>query len=89
MKKIFLLLAAFLLSLVPARAETEVLDKSKVATSYSKVVDGWTYITNAAEFLTNINWFDVRQIIDEKPIFDVMCCFLVGKKPVPLPPNKH
>lgn len=47
MKKI-LLLAAFMLSLAPAKAE---LLTGQKATSYSKVVDGWTYITNAAEFM--------------------------------------
>ena len=47
MKKI-LLLAAFFLSLAPASAE---MLKGEVATSYSKVVDGWTYITNAKEFM--------------------------------------
>lgn len=47
MKKI-LLLAAFMLSLAPAKAELLTGEK---ATSYSKVVDGWTYITNAAEFM--------------------------------------
>ena len=50
MKKI-LLLAAFLLSFAPAFSETQVLDKDNVATAYSTVVDGWTYITNAAEFM--------------------------------------
>ena len=47
MKKI-LLLAAFFLSLAPASAE---MLKGEVATSYSKVVDGWIYITNAKEFM--------------------------------------
>ena len=46
MKKI-LLLAALSLSFLPAMADTLTDD---VAESYSKVVDGWTYITNAAEF---------------------------------------
>ena len=55
MKKI-LLLAAFLLSLAPAKAEFQVLDKNNVADNYSmKIVDEnnceWTYITNAAEFM--------------------------------------
>ena len=55
MKKI-LLLAAFLLSLVSAKAGFQVLDKNNVAGSYSmKIVDEnnceWTYITNAAEFM--------------------------------------
>lgn len=55
MKKI-LLLAAFLLSFAPAKAEFQVLDKNKVADNYSmKIVDEnnceWTYITNAAEFM--------------------------------------
>lgn len=56
MKKLFLLLAAILLSLAPAKAEFQVLDKNKVADNYSmKIVDEnnceWTYITNAAEFM--------------------------------------
>lgn len=56
MKKIILLLAAFMLSLAPAKAEFQVLDKNKVADNYSmKIVEEnnceWTYITNAAEFM--------------------------------------
>ena len=47
MKKI-LLLATFLLSMVPAMAEELT---GEVAESYSKIVDGWTYITNAKEFM--------------------------------------
>lgn len=47
MKKI-ILLAAFLLSLAPASAE---MLNGEVATNYSKVEDGWTYITSAAEFM--------------------------------------
>ena len=46
MKKI-LLSVALSLSLLPAMADTLT---DEVAESYSKVVDGWTYITNAAEF---------------------------------------
>ena len=44
MKKFFLLSAAFLFSIVPASAEVLT---SEVAESYTKVIDGWTYITNA------------------------------------------
>ena len=47
MKKI-LLLATFLLSMAPAMAEELT---GEVAESYSKIVDGWTYITNAKEFM--------------------------------------
>jgi hypothetical protein len=46
MKKI-LLSVALSISLLPAMADTLT---DEVAESYSKVVDGWTYITNAAEF---------------------------------------
>ena len=48
MKKFFLLSAAFLFSIVPASAEVLT---SEVAESYTKVIDGWTYITNAKEFM--------------------------------------
>ena len=48
MKKI-LLLAAFMLSMVPVMS-AELLT-NEVASSYSKVIDGWTYITNAKEFM--------------------------------------
>jgi hypothetical protein len=41
--------------------------------------NGWK-----AELLTNINWFDVRQIIDEKPIFDVIFVCEAPKSLVPL-----
>lgn len=48
MKRI-LAFAAILVAVLPASAET--LSDKNVATSYSTVVDGWTYITNAAEFM--------------------------------------
>lgn len=48
MKKFFLLSAAFLFSIVPASAEVLT---SEVASSYSTVIDEWTYITNAKEFM--------------------------------------
>lgn len=48
MKKI-LFLAAFFMALLPVSAE-ELSDKN-IATSYSKVIGEWTYITNAAEFM--------------------------------------
>lgn len=48
MKKFFLLSAAFLFSIVPASA---LVLTGEVAESYTKVIDGWTYITNAKEFM--------------------------------------
>lgn len=47
MKKLFLL-GVFISTFASASAE---LLTGEVATSYSKVVDGWTYITNAKEFM--------------------------------------
>ena len=64
MKKIFLLLAAFLLSFAPAKA-AELLT-GVMATSCSKVVDGWTYITSAAEFMKLVSECQSPDVAEKK-----------------------
>ena len=64
MKKFFLLSAAFLFSIVPASAEVLM---SEVASSYTKVIDGWTYITNAKEFMLLVKQCESEDV-EEKHI---------------------
>lgn len=64
MKRI-LAFAAILVAVLPASAET--LSDKNVATSYSTVVDGWTYITNAAEFMLLVKQCESEDV-EEKHI---------------------
>ena len=64
MKRI-LAFAAILVAVLPASAET--LSDKNVATSYSTVVDGWTYITNAAEFMLLVKQCE-QEDVEEKHI---------------------
>lgn len=64
MKRI-LAFAAILVAGLPVSAET--LSDKNVATSYSTVVDGWTYITNAAEFMLLVKQCE-QEDVEEKHI---------------------
>lgn len=64
MKRI-LAFAAILVAVLPASAET--LSDKNVVTSYSTVVDGWTYITNAAEFMLLVKQCESEDV-EEKHI---------------------
>lgn len=64
MKRI-LAFAAILVAGLPVSAET--LSDKNVATSYSTVVDGWTYITNAAEFMLLVKQCESEDV-EEKHI---------------------
>lgn len=63
MKKI-LLLAAFMLSMAPVMS-AELLT-NEVASSYSKVIDGWTYITNAKEFMKLVSECQSPDVAEKK-----------------------
>lgn len=63
MKKI-ILLAAFMLSMAPVMA-AELLT-NEVASSYSKVIDGWTYITNAKEFMKLVSECQSPDVAEKK-----------------------